>query len=144
MNSIALSPDSIVARMIGKSTLGNGGYRRGRRNSKDQRENCILRTWALFGSEVAISASSADLEQITQGLALHDFGITHCESLQIVLDFVAENITCRLLDIPADFAKHLKTLDSLIASLGGKIPNRIKPRSPFFRQVYYLVYLNVA
>jgi hypothetical protein len=137
MNSLALAQDSRIALLIGKAR----SYSR-RRRAKEDRQNQLIRLWSLFGVEVALSAASKDLEAILTGIQLHDFGITHCENMAQVIDYVGTNIHCQLQ--PEQLASAIKGLDSLIESFGGKAPNRAKPRSPYFAQAYGFIYQKVA
>jgi len=132
MNDLALSPNSRVAGLIGKSS--GDGYRRRRRTAKQDRENQLVRLWTLFGTEVAISASSKQLEDTLNGIQLHDFGISHCENMQQVLNFVGEKVYSA--ENPDETAAAIKQLDAMIIKFGGKPPVRCRPRSPWFRQVY--------
>lgn len=137
MNTLALSQDSKIAQLIGKARQG---YRR--RRGKEDRQTQLIRLWSLFGTEVALSAASKDLEAILTGIQLHDFGITHCESMQSVIDYVIHNIDCRL--DSAALAASIRDLDSLIESFGGKAPVRARPRSPYFREAFDILNVKAA
>ncbi len=131
MNDLALSPDSRLAQLIGKSR--NRGYRGRSRRASTDRENQLVRLWALYGNEVAISASSAALESVLNGIQLHDFGISHCETMQIFLNIVEK---LKKTDEAIELVNQIKELDIFIAKIGGKPITRVRPRSPYFAQVY--------
>ncbi len=139
MNDLALSPESRVAGLIGKSKSSR--YSR-RRTSKDDRENKLVRLWALFGSEVAISADGKTLDSVLNGIQLHDFGINHCENMQAILAFVESDVRAR--DEESAVAAAIRTLDEMIAKFGGKPITRSRPRSPYFRQIYDILNVKAA
>lgn len=136
MAALCLLPNSQMAGLIGRE---HG--RRGYGMSKDERATCLLRLWVLYGLEVPLSAGKAAHDKILDGLNMHNFGITHCETMETFIESIKafKYVTCagdEEKTLMENVSNMIRAVDKFLKDHGGTAIVRRKPRSPFLRQIF--------